>query len=145
MPTRDAGNFNTAANNLNRTGTGTHPNLYSTKGTPAYGITTQVANFGTWNGTDGLWTPPYPCGTHTLISKGNVKINSYYLDLPNYPQAVDISLITHELGHAEGLGHQTSDPCHLPAVMNPYTSTRRQCNWNTPTADDAMGLRVAYS
>lgn len=144
-PARDAGNAVTAANSWNRAASGKHPSFYATTSTPSYGFTVQVANFGSWNGTDGLWTPPSSC-IHTGINSGKVQINSYYLDQKSYTQTVDIGVITHEMGHAEGLGHQDSTNCSYPAIMHPYTDIRTiKCGWSTPQKDDISGLSTVYS
>lgn len=62
-------------------------------------------------------------------------INTYYSN--SYASEKRVGLMVHELGHAIGLGHESS----RNVVMHPVTNTR---NATAPAQDDVNGVNALY-
>ncbi|MBN1682691.1 matrixin family metalloprotease, partial [Candidatus Bathyarchaeota archaeon] len=94
-----------------------------------------------WVGWDGLcfnnkliWNP-------SVIVKSSIKINTYYTD--TYSTNARLSVITHELGHSLGLGHEIS------AVLMNDSTFGDESRFGTygiyePQEDDEDGVNYLY-
>lgn len=109
-------------------------------GTGAAGIYTNNYNYGN-NGYDGI-TYYTGCSGGWFYDSNTSYLNSYYTYWYSYYER--ISVATHELGHAIGLGHSNPPLCNGVPVM--YYSTDRyvQCGIYTPQQDDVNGLNHLY-